>query len=222
VIQTLLANGDGTFAAPQSFALGVSGVNSLNIADIDGDGRNDLLAMDNSTNRPFIYLGNGDGTLSAPVSLPAFAVSTLSGVLHDVNSDGATDIVIFGNGLGGVMLQNTTTAGTGTPLPNLEGVDLSTSTTALTSLDLAKGTLEGLNRISGTIGSIMGRLEVAVANLATRRESYLAAASRITDADIASEFAVAIRASILQQSAASVLAQANQAPEVALSLLRNI
>lgn len=66
------------------------------------------------------------------------------------------------------------------------------------------------------------RLSVANNVLAASGENLAAASARIKDADIASESAVAIRSGILQQSAASVLAQANQALEIALSLLRYI
>ena len=52
------------------------------------------------------------------------------------------------------------------------------------------------------------------------RENYLAARSQITDADVAFESAKLVRNKILQEAGAAVLAQANQAPELALTLLR--
>jgi flagellin len=48
----------------------------------------------------------------------------------------------------------------------------------------------------------------------------MAAESRISDVDVAQETSALIRTQILQQAAASILAQANQQPQLALSLLR--
>ncbi len=51
--------------------------------------------------------------------------------------------------------------------------------------------------------------------------NYKAAESRISDADVASEAANTVRNTILQQTASSLLGQANQAPQIALRLLQN-
>lgn len=66
----------------------------------------------------------------------------------------------------------------------------------------------------------MSRLGVAGSNLAIGREQYLAAKSRIEDIDVAEESARYISKKILQQAAASVLAQANIQPQIALKLLQ--
>jgi flagellin len=65
----------------------------------------------------------------------------------------------------------------------------------------------------------MSRLETALANLHTTKENYTAAASRIEDADVASESAELTRANILKQTAASVLSQASLQPRIVLQLL---
>ena len=57
-------------------------------------------------------------------------------------------------------------------------------------------------------------------NLSSSKGNFSAAESRIRDADIAAEAGNLIRVQILQQAATSVLAQANQAPQLALTLLR--
>ena len=63
-------------------------------------------------------------------------------------------------------------------------------------------------------------IQIAINNLTVARENFAAAESRIRDVDVASEAAELTRLSILQQAGASVLAQANQQPQLALSLLR--
>jgi flagellin-like hook-associated protein FlgL len=90
------------------------------------------------------------------------------------------------------------------------------------SINTVKNRIEDLSALEGRYGALISRLSVAHNVLGAAGENFAAASSRIKDANIAAESTVAIRAGILQQSAASVLAQANQAPQVALSLLQNI
>ena len=63
------------------------------------------------------------------------------------------------------------------------------------------------------------RLRLAVSNLSVARENFAAAESRIRDLDVAEEAANLTRLTILQNAGAAVLAQANQAPALALKLL---
>lgn len=82
---------------------------------------------------------------------------------------------------------------------------------------------EALRKVSekrATLGSTQSRLNSAVSNLAIQVENVSAAKSRIKDVDYAAETAEFTQNRILQQSGASVLTQANSAPEIALSLLR--
>ncbi len=69
-------------------------------------------------------------------------------------------------------------------------------------------------------GSAMTALESRAANSATLAENLTAARGRIMDADIAQETANMTKASVLQQAGIAVLAQANQTPNMVLSLLR--
>lgn len=88
------------------------------------------------------------------------------------------------------------------------------------ALDAIKGAIGSLASQRGGLGSAESRLQVSINNLSIARENYAAAESRIRDADIAAEAAELTRLNILQQAGASVLAQANQQPQLALSLLR--
>ena len=67
-----------------------------------------------------------------------------------------------------------------------------------------------------------GRLSVAANTIQSTVENFQAAESRIRDADIAQEAAELVRLQILQQASASVLAQANTQPALALQLLGGI
>jgi flagellin len=70
-----------------------------------------------------------------------------------------------------------------------------------------------------SIGSYQNRLESTIQSLAVKRENMLASESRIRDVDVAKEAASFTKNQILQQASASLLAQANQAPSIALSLI---
>ncbi|HSA05897.1 MAG TPA: flagellin [Candidatus Gastranaerophilales bacterium] len=70
-----------------------------------------------------------------------------------------------------------------------------------------------------TIGSIQNRLESAIQSLNIQYENMSASESRIRDVDVADEAAKLTKNQILQQASASLLAQANQAPSIALSLI---
>jgi len=70
------------------------------------------------------------------------------------------------------------------------------------------------------IGSLQNRLDSAIKSLAIKQENMLSADSRIRDTDVSKEAANLTKNQILQQASASLLAQANQSPQIALSLLQ--
>lgn len=86
----------------------------------------------------------------------------------------------------------------------------------LASLDAALGTVDALR---SDLGAVQNRLTSAISNLATNEQNLTAARSRVQDADYADEVSNLTRGQILQQAGTSVLAQANQLPQSALSLL---
>ena len=89
--------------------------------------------------------------------------------------------------------------------------------TALTALDTALDTIT-TNR--ATYGAAMSRFGMAISNLAIAGENQSAARGRIVDADFAAETANLSRAQILQQAGSAMVAQANQLPNLVMSLLR--
>jgi len=80
--------------------------------------------------------------------------------------------------------------------------------------------ISSLASTRGVLGAAESRLRVAINNLSVARENFASAESRIRDVDVASEAAELTRLGILQQAGAAILAQANQQPGLALSLLR--
>lgn len=100
-------------------------------------------------------------------------------------------------------------------------VNVSTSSQALTFLDTVDTALQNLGTRRSNIGAMQNQLEGALNNLQISKENYEAAESRVRNVDIANETSQMVRYQILQQAAASVLAQANQSPFIALTLLGN-
>jgi len=80
--------------------------------------------------------------------------------------------------------------------------------------------IQNVSTARSTFGAVQNRLEHRLNNLSTYQENLVASESRIRDVDMASEMVNFTKLNILQQAGTSMLAQANQAPQNVLSLLR--
>src|ERR1700750_1690561 len=105
------------------------------------------------------------------------------------------------------------------------------SSTALAKTALASGgalslvatidtAITNISTARANYGAVQNRLEHRLNNLATYQENLTASESRIRDVDMAAEMTNYTKENILQQAGTSMLAQANQAPQSVLSLLR--
>lgn len=90
------------------------------------------------------------------------------------------------------------------------------ATSALTAVDNAISAI-GAQRAS--LGALQNRFQSTIRNLSSVAENLSGARSRIRDTDFAAETAELTRNQIIQQASVSVLSQANQRPQTALSLL---
>jgi flagellin len=99
-------------------------------------------------------------------------------------------------------------------------VSVSTVTDAQGALSTLDTAIQTLAQVRTRFGTAMNRLQGAVANLQSLQTNLSASLSRIRDADIAQETSALARNQVLSQAGASILSQANQAPQLALSLLR--
>jgi flagellin len=87
------------------------------------------------------------------------------------------------------------------------------------ALQAISNALASVGRNRGNLGALESRLSASISNLQVARENFKAAESQIRDLDVAAEASELTRLNILQQAGASVLAQANQQPAIALQLL---
>jgi flagellin len=102
----------------------------------------------------------------------------------------------------------------------LTGNDVTSFANAQTSITAIDGAIQSLSTIREGFGSAMNRLQDSVSNLQSMSTNTSAALSRIQDVDVASETANLSKEQVLSQAGAAVLAQANQAPQLALKLLQ--
>ena len=79
--------------------------------------------------------------------------------------------------------------------------------------------IENISARTALIGAYMNRVESAVDAIGVQKENIVSANSSIKDADVAVESSNYIKYQILQQSSATLLATANQQPQIALNLL---
>jgi flagellin len=99
------------------------------------------------------------------------------------------------------------------------GIDVSSASKAQSVLGNVDKMIKAVDSKRAELGAVQNRLDSTVRNQSNVSENVSAARSRIRDADFATETANMTKQNILQQAASSVLAQANQRPQSALSLL---
>ena len=102
---------------------------------------------------------------------------------------------------------------------SMSSVDLSTRAGSVEALDIIDLALEDVSAQRADLGALQNRLVSTINNLSTTSDNLSAARSRILDADFAAETAQLSRNQIIQQAGVSILAQANQQPQIALSLI---
>lgn len=111
------------------------------------------------------------------------------------------------------------TLGTVSGATALSTIALDTAANAGTAMGIIDNAITDLSTARSTIGATQNRFENTITNLAVAAENVEAANSRIRDVDVAEETAALTRNQILSQAGVAVLAQANQLPAAALSLL---
>jgi hypothetical protein len=92
-VSVLLGNGEGTFQSQRTFAAGNS-PHSVAVADVNGDGRPDLIVANAYDGAVGVLLGNGDGTFQARQTLLVGQLPDSSAAVTDVNGDGRPDLIV--------------------------------------------------------------------------------------------------------------------------------
>jgi flagellin len=169
---------------------------TLNVADrasLDAE----FQALDDEINRVAGETEFNGISLLDTASVIAIQVGTASGQTIDITT---SDMQSAALGIAGLDTTDTVNAGL-----------------ALAGLDAA---IDAVVAQRGAFGASQNRLSSAMRSISTASENLAGAESRIRDVDVASETAELTKNRILQQAAASILAQANTQPQLAMSLLQ--
>ncbi|MGI4871848.1 MAG: FG-GAP-like repeat-containing protein [Janthinobacterium lividum] len=174
-VSVLLGNGNGGFAAAVTYSTGAgSQPFGLAVADVNADGKPDIISANTYSQSVGVLLGNGNGTFAAVTAIPTGTSAPNKVAVADVNADGKPDIISAnGNGnLLGVLLGN----GNGTFqafATTALGASNSPSSLALADLN-ADGKLDVVVTISyggtsggGTVGVLLGNGNGTFASLAS-------------------------------------------------------
>jgi len=114
-----------------------------------------------------------------------------------------------------ITIDNMSAAGLG-----VSGVQVDSHTNAGAAVTTIENAIKNVSEQRANLGAWQNRLEHTIKNLDTSSENLQAAESRIRDVDMAKEMMEFTKQNILQQAATAMLAQANQAPQAVLQLLR--
>jgi flagellin len=207
---TYMGDGRGNFTQRQSYSTSTTS-SSLIIADLNGDGWNDLVEeRDDGTLGA--RLGGGNGTVGNFIQAAASSDGVKGFLLSDFNNDGVLDLYDGSPGL----LQGETRDG----VSPLELFSLKSRASALQSLPKFAQLLERLSLQRGQVGALRSRYEATLNVTRSSADNLGAASSRITDADVAESSAALVRSQILQNISSVVLSQANRSSQITLDLLR--
>ena len=142
------------------------------------------------------------------------------------SSNGSTDTIALASnafrkiGLGAIAnLNGTDTGGGATALSN-KIADSAVQSVMVSTVSAASDYITTLNTQRSLLGAYQNQIEFTINNITELSSNLSAARSSVQDTDYASETATLTKGQILQQAATAMLAQANQMPNVILSLLK--
>lgn len=165
---------------------------------------------------------NGDDAFSAVFTARVTSSGGLEIKANDANL-ADTAITITGTGLAGTKTDTANAVGSGgfdAADLGVAGVNLASKAGATAAIDAIDDAIKAVSTSRANLGALQNRFEHTINNLNVTAENLSASESRIRDTDMAQEMMSFTRAQILSQAGTAMLAQANQAPQGVLSLLR--
>jgi flagellin len=166
------------------------------------------------------------------VQIIEFSMKNVGGTANDMSADNGftlSGIAGIASAVGGETLQsavdgvsaisnaanNYTFSGTF----QATGISVSSQANAQAVLAGMDALIAVVDKKRAELGAVQNRFQSTIRNQSNVAENLTAARSRIRDTDFAAETAALTKNQILQQASSSILSQANQRPQVALSLL---
>ncbi|GLX84647.1 flagellin [Thalassotalea loyana] len=160
---------------------------------------------------------NVGGSATGSMSLNGgFTLSGIAGIASNVTGNGLTTLAAGVSDISGAAI-----AGTDDFDTKFRASSISVSSQANAQFILAgmDSLIAVVDKKRAELGAVQNRFQSTIRNQANISENLSAARSRIKDTDFAAETAALTRNQILQQASSSILSQANQRPQLALSLL---
>jgi flagellin len=220
-VQTLTLNGVAI-----SLSTGNAASESAFVATVNGfTNQTGVLAATNSVGITFTRSSGGSIALSETTASVGVGDSLASTASRSFNAgftlsvDLNRSLTVVSSGVGDDLGFTTAVVNTTATEKRINGLSISNASGANDAIQTIDFGLAQLSRLRGSIGAVQNRFISAISSLSVASENLSAARSRIQDADVAQETAELTRTQILIQAGVSVLAQANQLPSVALSLL---
>jgi flagellin len=116
-------------------------------------------------------------------------------------------------------VEATVSAAATSSLDSIDDVSLTSASGSQNALAIIDGALSKIDSERADLGALQNRFDYTISNLSNIQENVSASRGRIQDTDFAVETANLTKNQILQQAGTSILSQANQLPQAALSLL---
>lgn len=182
----------------------------------DADGDNITLTRTDTVSSTWSAKVTNDGVATtASVTSGGSATDTAS-FRGQVLMESDKAFSVNGTGIGADAVGDVTSS----ELSEVSAIDLKTQTGSNDALSVIDKAIAKVDSIRSKLGAVQNRFESTITNLANVSENISASRSRILDADFAAETAELTKAQIIQQAGISMLSQANQLPQSALSLLQ--
>jgi flagellin len=159
------------------------------------------------------------GATAGTASLGGGAAAGAQSVSSQLELSSGNTFALRGTDLDDVLGGSIGATGGTSSLAAISTVSITTQTGAQSALDIIDGALGFIDGERADLGAIQNRFDYTISNLANIQENVSASRSRIQDTDFAVETANLTKNQILQQAGTSILAQANQLPQAALSLI---
>jgi len=147
------------------------------------------------------------------ISMTMTAIEAATGGAISVDSFAVSDLAAAASSVSGVS------AGADNAFANASGLSFTSVGEAQDVLAAVDAMIGAIDAKRAQLGAVQNRFSSTIRNQTNIIENVSAARSRIQDADFATETAKLTKAQILQQASSSILSQANQRPQTALSLL---
>jgi flagellin len=147
------------------------------------------------------------------ISMTMTSIAAATGGTVSVNSFTVSGLAAAASSVSGVS------AGADTAFANASGLSFTSVGEAQDVLAAVDAMIGAIDAKRAQLGAVQNRFSSTIRNQTNIIENVSAARSRIKDADFAVETATLTKAQILQQASSTILSQANQRPQSALSLL---